>query len=381
MLKKSTICLAIFSILSHSPLAQENDFESYLQKQDRQFEQFAAARLSEFEDFVERWQAAEQAYRTELSQHWDEVELTSQTRYVEYSDDQQQRTIVDYENNQVIIEIKTNAVETPSPTQPEVSSDLLNQVNQTLNRLTQTQVSDAVERDPIHRQVGGGQSSKAADAKLLEADEVTVSEDNVQVTDSDGVTRLTLQLPTNLSSRRANEALPQVKQEAERWNLPPALILAIIHTESSFNPMARSPIPAFGLMQIVPQSAGRDVTEFLTGQQQLLSPEYLYNPQQNIEAGSVYLHLLYNRYFNGVQDDRSRWYLSIAAYNTGPGNVTRTLTGRTNLRGARDKANQMSSQALFDLLVNQLPAQETRLYLQKVTEREVFYQQQLGTII
>lgn len=381
MLKKSTICLAIFSILSHSPLAQENEFESYLQKQDRQFEQFAAARLSEFEDFVERWQAAEQAYRTELSQHWDEVELTSQTRYVEYSDDQQQRTIVDYENNQVIIEIKTNAVETPSPTQPEVSSDLLNQVNQTLNRLTQTQVSDAVERDPIHRQVGGGQSSKAADAKLLEADEVTVSEDNVQVTDSDGVTRLTLQLPTNLSSRRANEALPQVKQEAERWNLPPAMILAIIHTESSFNPMARSPIPAFGLMQIVPQSAGRDVTEFLTGQQQLLSPEYLYNPQQNIEAGSVYLHLLYNRYFNGVQDDRSRWYLSIAAYNTGPGNVARTLTGRTNLRGARDKANQMSSQALFDLLVNQLPAQETRLYLQKVTEREVFYQQQLGTII
>lgn len=388
MLKRSTICLAIFSLSGQNVLAQDADFETYMQQQNAEFEDFSEQRLAEFEAFVTRWREAEQAYRQELKQHWEDVELSSQTRYVEYSEDQQQRTIIDYEKNQVIIEISSKATKAkpesnvPADNQSTSdNSDYRTTVAKQLMYLRQTRVADAVERDPVHRQAGVKVSPRRTDTTLLNADEATLGESSLDVSETRGVTTIKLQLPTDLSSRRANEAFPQVKEEAARWDLPPALVLAIMHTESSFNPMARSAIPAFGLMQIVPQSAGRDVTEFLTGRQQLLSPDYLYNPKQNIEAGSVYLHMLYNRYFDGVADEKSRWYLSIAAYNTGIGNVARTLTGSTNLPGARNFANQMSSQALYEHLMNHLPANETRMYLQKVTEREIFYQQQLGLTI
>lgn len=381
MLRKYMICLAISSLLSPSLLAQDAEFEAFLQQQNTEFEQYSQTQLAEFDDFVARWHEAEEAYRAELEQHWADVELSSQTRYVEYSDDKQQRTVVDYENNQVTIEIKRAGSSTETEHVSGVNPKYMQQATQQLSRLSQTRVADAVARDPVHRKAGVSAGPTQSKATLLSADETILNEEALEISEAAGVITLKLQLPTDLSSRRANKALPQVKQEAERWNLPPALVLAIMHTESSFNPMARSPVPAFGLMQIVPQSAGRDVTEFLTGKQQLLSPGYLYNPEQNIEAGSVYLHMLYNRYFNGVTDPQSRWYLAIAAYNTGPGNVARALTGNLNLGAARERANQMSAAALYTFLLENLAANETRLYLQKVTERETFYQQQLGLTI
>lgn len=384
MLKKPMICLAIFSFLSPNVLAQDAEFEKYLQQREAEFENFSKARLTEFEEFIARWQAAEQAYRAEIAQHWETVEVSSQTKYVEYSDDRQQRTIVDYATNQITIEILQSSFpkQPKQPDEPlEAIDDALETANQYLTRLSNTQVSDAVERDPVRRMAGIKASTVESNATILNADEISFASDALEVQQANGVTTLRLQLSTDLASRRATETLPQVMLEAERWNLSPALILAVMHTESSFNPLARSPIPAFGLMQIVPQSAGRDVTEFLTGEQQLLTPDYLYDPDLNIEAGSVYLHMLYNRYFSGVTDKRSRWFLSIAAYNTGPGNVARTLTGQNNLRAAHERANQMSSKAVYEHLIQHLPANETRLYLQKVTERETFYQQQLGITI
>src|SRR5690606_39594272 len=99
-----------------------------------------------------------------------------------------------------------------------------------------------------------------------------------------------------------------------------------IYTESSFNPLARSHIPAFGLMQIVPTSAGKDISQELYGSPRLLTPDYLYDPEKNIEAGSVYLYLLLNRYFRQVADTESRFYMAVSASNTGPGNVARVMS-------------------------------------------------------
>ena len=111
--------------------------------------------------------------------------------------------------------------------------------------------------------------------------------------------------------------------------------------------MARSSIPAFGLMQIVPGSAGKDVAAFLYGKSVLLSPEYLYQADKNIEAGSVYMYLLQQRYFKQVRQDETRLYLSIASYNTGPGNVAKTLTGSTSLNRAAMAANLLPPKQVY----------------------------------
>ncbi len=54
-----------------------------------------------------------------------------------------------------------------------------------------------------------------------------------------------------------------VTMQSRRFNLDPALVYAIIEVESSFNPYAISHVPAYGLMQIVPETAGRDAHLFL----------------------------------------------------------------------------------------------------------------------
>jgi soluble lytic murein transglycosylase-like protein len=95
-----------------------------------------------------------------------------------------------------------------------------------------------------------------------------------------------------------------IYSEAKKNNLPPELVAAVVHTESKFNPTARSHAGAVGLMQLVPRT-GR-----------WLGARDLTNPTQNVQAGAKYLRYLTDR-FNGNTTK------AIAAYNAGEGNVRR----------------------------------------------------------
>ena len=151
--------------------------------------------------------------------------------------------------------------------------------------------------------------------------------------------------------------------------LEKALVFAIIETESAFNPMAKSPIPAYGLMQIVPRSAGMDATKQLFGEERILSSSYLYNSEQNIEIGTTYLNILYYRYLSKVENPESRLYCVIAAYNTGAGNVAKAFTGNRKLSAALPLINQITPAEVYEKLRNDLPYEETQKYIVKVTDR------------
>lgn len=96
-----------------------------------------------------------------------------------------------------------------------------------------------------------------------------------------------------------------VREAAERHQLDPALVKAVISTESGWNPRAVSRKGAMGLMQLIPGTAQR----FGVG-----NP---YDPAQNVEGGTTYLRALLDRY-NG---DVNR---TLAAYNAGEGAVDRS---------------------------------------------------------
>ncbi len=154
-----------------------------------------------------------------------------------------------------------------------------------------------------------------------------------------------------------------------RARLESALVFAIIETESAFNPVARSPVPAYGLMQIVPRSAGQDATEKLFGKPRILAPSYLYDAEKNIEIGTIFLDILLSRYLAGIRDPQSRLYCAIAAYNTGHGNVFKAFTGRMRPKAAFARINRMSPTEVYEHLVRNLPYAETRRYLPKVVSR------------
>ena len=138
-----------------------------------------------------------------------------------------------------------------------------------------------------------------------------------------------------------------------------------MRTESNFNPFAVSGAPAYGLMQLVPTSGGRAALKRVQGVEQTPSPEYLLDPDHNIELGAAYLGDLGDNEFRSVDKQDSRDYCVIAAYNTGAHNVTRTFGG--DKRQAIASINGLEPPALYEELRTKLPFEETRQYVVRVT--------------
>ncbi len=137
------------------------------------------------------------------------------------------------------------------------------------------------------------------------------------------------------------------------------------------DPFAVSTAPAYGLMQLVPTSGGRDAYTEVKGRDGIPSKEYLFDGNNNIELGTAYLYLLDTRYLKAIRHPVSREYCSIAAYNGGAGNVLRVFA--KDREKAVEVINNLSPAVVYERLRQQHSRDETRRYLGKVvTARKEF---------
>jgi soluble lytic murein transglycosylase-like protein len=95
-----------------------------------------------------------------------------------------------------------------------------------------------------------------------------------------------------------------IREAAALYQLPEALLRAVIRQESDFNPFSVSSSGALGLMQLLPSTAAS------------MTVQDPFDPRQNILGGARYLRVLANT-FNGDL------ILTLAAYNAGSGAVIR----------------------------------------------------------
>lgn len=157
-----------------------------------------------------------------------------------------------------------------------------------------------------------------------------------------------------------------VQKASRKYDIPEDLIYAIIKTESSFNPYAVSWANAYGLMQVVPKTAGADVFKLVKKKPGIPTPEYLFNPEQNIDTGTAYFYILKNRYLKDVRNTLSLEYSMISAYNGGTGGVLNTFDRNSRSR-AMNNLNSLQPNQVYWALTNKHANSEARNYLKKVT--------------
>ncbi|WP_339669557.1 murein transglycosylase domain-containing protein [Dasania marina] len=361
-----------------------------------EYDAWKLQQAEEYKDYKRKYFAALEQYKASITEHWQNAEVTDKTSWVEYSEDLQTKRVVDFEKNEIRISI-LNSATSNKKIQQLIESNLAKILQQTPN--------SARQQDVVLKAVGSvtpaadAQSQLAILAELYQQKNVinkTVHamavakslaslkqravikrpqplKSNAKQLDKPEPVVITIALPKNSIGRRAARYQTLVSKNAKDNKLDPSLVYAIMHTESAFNPMARSHIPAYGLMQIVPESAGRDVARRLLGKDKVFSAEYLFNADNNVQAGATYINILYYSYLKGVEDPLSRLYCVIAAYNTGAGNVAKTFVGQRKLRKALPIINAMTPQQVYDTLVTKLPYNETREYLKRVVDRQSMY--------
>jgi soluble lytic murein transglycosylase-like protein len=135
------------------------------------------------------------------------------------------------------------------------------------------------------------------------ANGVVVSGTNADDASPSSPPRRHLAAATGTSSFRRASYLPHVYAAEVRYALPTGLLDALVWTESRYNPLAVSHVGAAGLGQLMPATARE------------LGVTNRFDPVSNIDGAARYLRQMLDRF--GVV------HLALAAYNAGPGAVTR----------------------------------------------------------
>jgi membrane-bound lytic murein transglycosylase C len=313
--------------------------------------------------------------RSNVQKHWgqNDSKVADRTVYVKYTQGYKSRVVTDFDHGSLTVETLDEKDPKASLRSAIVSALLTTSDPATVDLFSDKDVALEPSLKPylyglVHDNQGKSVHTRAqaeAFAAYLVAQKIQTR--GVSADEGAKTARfVTIAMVKNYEAKGAEHYRATAEKYASQYHVSPSLVLAIMRTESNFNPFAVSSAPAYGLMQLVPTSAGRAAMKRAQGIDETPTPEYLFDPEHNVELGTVYLSVLSDTEFRAVENQNSRDYCVIAAYNTGPRNVTRIFA--SNKTEALKDINQLEPPALFDRLRTALPYQETRQYVVKVSE-------------
>jgi membrane-bound lytic murein transglycosylase C len=322
-------------------------------------------------------------YKKYLSKKWGEknVKLSSAKTFVQYGEDLESRESIDFQNGKVTIEIVSDKDSIVNPEYFEKKIDTLSSQS----------ISDAIKKDPVAQlelKFIEKKSEIISDAlnkdekymqgyiKLQKIKKEDIKQKKVVLNNKTKyINYVDVDMVPDYLQKRAAFIKPYVLKKAKEYSLKPSAIFATIETESSFNPLAKSDVPAYGLMQIVPSTAGVDAYYALTNEKKLLTPKYLYDPHKNINIGTKYMQIIRERYLRNIKDPISKFYCASTAYNAGIGSLTYSFTGnKRETFKAMGIINKMSSDEVYEHLRNsQRLTHEAKNYVKLIRERSKNY--------
>ena len=300
-----------------------------------------------------------------------DTRLPSRTHYVKYTQNYRSRAIVDFDAGEITVETVDEKDPRASLKSALVTTLLTPDDPRAVDLFSDKPVKLTGEKDPyllgLVQDARGRPIATPADAEAF-ADEVIAKQSKTrEVPIGKGVKKalfVKIAMVANFASRQAEKYRPIVEKYAAQYKVSPSLVYAIIRTESNFNPFAVSSAPAYGMMQLVPASGGREAFRYAKGRDEMPSRDYLLDAANNIELGTAYLNLLADKQLDYVANPVSREYCVISAYNTGPGNVLRAF--HSDRVAAVNAINRLEPPGVYERLRTHLPYEETRRYLARV---------------
>jgi len=359
-----------------------------VQEQEHAYLSFKAEETARYKKFYEEEQRKFREYVAGIEKVWgkEKVDTSTNKHYVGYEKDFLGRRTIDFEKGLAKVEVLIDPKDATDPAKMRnaVENEIVKMIKDkgTDDPLANTEQAPPLEVPILAKQVRTKEGATVTPQNAQSfASQVALGSTikREEITGKDGMKRVnvsaTFPLVPDHVKQRAEEFKALIQQEAKRFNLDPRLVFATVHTESYFNPKARSGAPAYGLMQLVPSSGARSAYLFVYREDKLLTPDYLYTPKNNVELGAGLLNLMMTKDFKDIKDEQSRVYCAIAGYNTGPGNVARSFVGKRDIPKAIQAINQMTPQQVFDDLRTKLPFEETRSYIVTVTEKMPLYEE------
>ena len=296
---------------------------------------------------------------------WGDEKRASNTEYVKYTNNYRTRVFVNFEQGKIHVEtldrqdlrqaIVVTLLTPYNPDEVDLFSDKAIPLGE--EPMLYGQVLDQ-DRNPIRWEWRAGRY-----ADYLLANKLTT-----RSSQKGSVYSVDIALVQNHIEKRQYQYASIVRQHAQKYNVDESLIYAVMRTESTFNPYAVSTSNAYGLMQIIPATAGRDVFQRIKKRSDQPSKAYLFQPYNNVDTGTAYLYLLQTHYLKNIKDPISRHYAVISAYNGGTGNVLKTF--HSNRSRAVDIINGMKPEQVYWALTKRHPRGESRRYLEKVTSAQ-----------
>lgn len=231
----------------------------------------------------------------ESGEQWGQREagtLPSRTRYVKYTQNYKNRVVVDYDAGTILIEHldedaardklrRATVVALLTPGDPG-AVDLFSDKEVTLSG--QPYLQDLVV-DQNNTVIKTREDVERYASYLVEN---RLQQRNIDV---NGAPKTVFYVQMNMVNaaidKRALQYAALVRQNSDKTRVSRSLIYAIIRIESSFNPYAVSSAPAYGLMQLVPTSGGREAYRKARGEDVIPSKEFLFTPENNIEFGAA----------------------------------------------------------------------------------------------
>ncbi|NGP87532.1 murein transglycosylase domain-containing protein [Fodinibius halophilus] len=342
------------------------------------FENGVANSEEAYEEYREAYEEEFQKFKEEMQKKWGDFRERTKKKWVEYKENGKLCVSADFEKGSAKVEVLADSKEEAERIKkemPEKTAEALKSKGTREGFETKKLPNKEVTEEPVL----DDQLPKSEDETVDEyAKKVAEKETKTkEVKGDDGKTRyvvyVDLKLANNHVQKRAQKVEDDVYKFAEEYNIDPALVFAIIHVESYFNPTAASHANAYGLMQLVPSTGGRDAYRRIFKKDGIPTKEFLFKPGNNIQMGCTFIDILTSNYFSRAKDSKTRQYLMISAYNTGAGNVAVAYTGDTSLSTAFPKINKMSPEENYDFLRKNLEYAEARNYLKKVTSRRKQY--------